>query len=37
LAHVVVTGAPKKIEHRQTHGGFTKNSFFFSSNDSACI
>ena len=29
LAHVVVTGAPKKIERRQTHGGFTKNSFFF--------
>ena len=45
LAHVVVTvatyyyckaGALKKIERRQTHGGFTKNPFF-SSNESACI
>ena len=37
LAHVVVTGAPKKIDRRQTHGGFTEFSFFFSSNDSALI
>ena len=37
LAHVVVTGAPKKIERRQTHGGFTKNSSFFFVKRQCCL